>query len=1173
MNKLKHIAATLLLCIGGGNTAVAQTDVTATYIQNPSFELAAEGTELSSVQKASNAALTMYGWTESGQGSAFSDTQIMDGSTNNASQYGTTVTPSNGTYYFFVRQGWTNSTAIKITSNEMSLPAGTYTLSVDYKQAYGYDKDNQKNSNTKTSLAFAANGSDLVAITSGAATGFAQGNKQTYFQTAEWSTLTTSFTLSETTTGNIEVRFAIAGARRSDFCIDNVRLTYSTDKTALENVVAKAQKYNAVLNNEALTTAISDANTIISNESATQAEVDEQVTALNSAIESALASIPSGMDVTSMFVDNPSFETGSLSPWTANSANDTGVKANSSATYKINNADGNYVFNTWGGSAAKYVKQTLTELPEGYYKVTALVASDAGKVITVYAGGKTVAAAASAEGKSVGVDYSTPKVYFSDGTLEIGATSTDWYKADNFRLTYYTVIGAAQDDLALLIAEAQAMIDGGLYKGTETLQSVINEALGKTTSEDKTEIETAMASINTAITNLKISNASLEVPYEMTVKNADMATKSDWTGADLFSHPDNNENPGSNVTRPYFETWVGTPNTQSTARKFYQTIANCPQGAYELKAAVTATYQVANSNINENTGVYLYIKDGETVTKTECKSGNAAQYFSVIINHESDGDLEIGLEMEATTRVNWVAFDNFSLTCYGIGNYDALAQRNYNSAHAAAQAKSNDNVTGYETTDLATSIATTPSTTAEYISQALDLQVKTINFTEAEAAYNSFAAIKSEAAPLVGTLQYASETAKTNLENALAVNPTYAAEAATSTNDITSKRRAYYESNGKAEGVTGAVDCTGKVINPDFSDGLNGWSSSQGGGELGTLNGETWTNADGSAGGKYYDYNNGSANNQHGYQVVTELDPGKYIVTLKARAQSGFYLYLLINDIKMVDIKEIGNTGGVFDRGWNDYTAEFVVDKAGSVKIEVANTPTKNQAGWFGFGDVRLVKIADLDAVTLDETTDNTITEGVAKVTLKRTIVADVWNTLVLPFSMTNDEVVAKFGEGAQVAAFSNSEGVNVNFNTTTEGITANVPVLLKADAGTEYIFDGYSLVEGEPKAEGTEYDFVGSYDVTYNLLEGEYMLNGNKFWKNENSSGYYVNGFRAFLRPKSEAATKSLNLVIDGQTTGLKLNTVTGDVEGETYNIAGQKVADSYKGIVIMNGRKTVRK
>ena len=213
-----------------------------------------------------------------------------------------------------------------------------------------------------------------------------------------------------------------------------------------------------------------------------------------------------------------------------------------------------------------------------------------------------------------------------------------------------------------------------------------------------------------------------------------------------------------------------------------------------------------------------------------------------------------------------------------------------------------------------------------------------------------------------------------------------------------------------------------------------------------------------------------------------------------------------------------------------------------------------------------------IKAVTLDETTENTISAGVANVTLRRTIVAEVWNTLVLPFSMTNDEVVAVFGEGAQVAAFSNTDSENVNFNITTEGITANVPVLLKAAAGTEYTFDGYTLVEGTPVAEGTMYDFVGSYAAQYKLTGSEYMLYGDKFWKND-GAGYKVKGFRAYLRPKSGSAAKSLNLVIEGQTTGLKMNTTTGEVEGESYNLAGQRVADSYKGLVIMKGKIVIKR
>lgn len=1165
--KLLLISAALISGVCGW----AQTDVTSQYIQNPSFELASEGTALSGVQKAKNAALSMYGWKESGQGSEFNNSEILNATTESSSQFGKKVTPSDGSYYFFVRQGWTNSTSIKLISNEMSLPAGYYTLSVDYKQAYSYD--NTTNSNTKTSLAFAAGGADVSTVTSGAAVAFKGGDNTTYFQTEAWSTLTTSFHLEESTTGNVEIRFAIAGQRRSDFLVDNIRLLYSkADVSVLKSIIAKAEKYNETLKNDELTAAISTAKNSLTDGYAEQESVDTQVATLKTAIDNAFksGSAPK-LDVTELMIENPSFETGSLSPWTANNASDTGVKQNSNETYKISNAHGSYLFNTWGGSDEKYVKQTLTMLPDGYYKMSALVASDAGNVVKLFAGDKFVEAASSPEGKGIGVYYTTPKVYVSNGTLEIGAKSTSWYKADNFTLTYYTELGAAQDDLVEKIAEAKALIESGIYKGTDYLQSVITDSEDMTTSTDKSVIDNAISNINTAIVNLKISNASMKVPYEMAVKNADMETTSDWIGAELFKHPTDNENPGSNVKRPYFETWVAAPNTQQNDRKFYQVIADCPQGTYELQAAVTATYQVANTNVNENTGVYLYVKDGETITRTACKSGNAAQYFSVIINHEAQGDLEIGIEMEAETRVNWVAFDNFSLKCYGIGNYDALAQRNYATAKALAQEKSNVNVTGYETKDLVDAINNTPSTTEDYIAGANELLVKTVNFTEAEATYNRFAEVKAEYAGYLGTLKYASKAIEESFELTLHQNNASAQEAANAIENIYKKCRAYYESNAKAEGVTGATDCTSLVVNANFSDGLNGWSSTQSGGNLGTLNNQTWTNSDGSAGGYYYDYYNGSANNQHGYQVVNNLTPGKYIVTLKARAQSGFYLNLLINDKKQVDINEIGNTGGIFNNGWNDYTTEFVVDKAGTVKIEVANQPSSNQSGWFGFGDVRLYRLGDLDEVALDEDVNNTITAGLAKVTLKRTIVKDVWNTLVLPFEMSNEEVLSVFGEGAKVAAFSNAAANDVYFNTTEEGIKANTPVLIKAAAGTEFTFDGYTLVDGTAKAEGAMFDFVGSYAPT-DLANGDYMLSGNKFWKNEDKR-YNVKGFRAYLSPKTSTEVKSLNLIMDDVATGITITDLDVDAEGKTYNMAGQRVSSNYKGLVIKNGKKTINK
>ena len=785
------------------------------------------------------------------------------------------------------------------------------------------------------------------------------------------------------------------------------------------------------------------------------------------------------------------------------------------------------------------------------------------------------------EGQGVGGwNYAQTSVLVTDGTLKIGAWSAafaehKWTNIDNFTLSYLegSDVYAAQKLLSDKIDEAQAMIDGGKYKGTDALKAKITEANSKLYTASTSELESTKTALQVAINNLLISNAPLEKPASITIKNPDMATTDGWTGADKFGHPTNNENPGSNVTRPYFETWVSVPNHQ-TAKSFSQIVKDCPAGAYELKAAVTATYQVAGNDIHNNNGVYLYIKDGEKVTMTPCKTGDAAQYFSVVVNHEVEGDLEIGLQIDEITGVNWVAFDNFSLNCYGIGNYDALVKKNYDAILATAKATTDDNVTGEEKTKLQSLISATPT---DYVTAASDLQLATINFNEAKVSYQALVdanKLKQEELAYASKAKY-TEFTTLKLKETTAKS---AADAEAQAKAIIAARRAYVESNGKAEGVKGAVDCTEKVVNPNFANQKEGWKESQDANGAAKID-ETWTNADGTKGSNYYDYYNGSANNQRVSQTISGLVAGRYIVTVKARAQQGFWMYLRINDNdkNATDINEIGNTGGVFDRGWNDYTAEFTVGADGKVKIEVGNYKpggVDNKAGWFGFGDVRLVRLSE--AVTLDEAADNVIeAKEAADVTLKRKFVANKWNTLVLPFAVSDADVKTTFGADAKIVEYRNADDANINFTTSTKGIEANVPVLIMpaaVNAENTYTFNGVSIVEADPKADGTNYSFVGSYKP-YNLLNDDYMLYADKWWKTETGDTYTIKAFRAYIKANTPAAAKQLNLVIDGQTTGLKLNTVNGNIEGETYNIAGQRVANSYKGLIIKNGKKIIKK
>ena len=144
------------------------------------------------------------------------------------------------------------------------------------------------------------------------------------------------------------------------------------------------------------------------------------------------------------------------------------------------------------------------------------------------------------------------------------------------------------------------------------------------------------------------------------------------------------------------------------------------------------------------------------------------------------------------------------------------------------------------------------------------------------------------------------------------------------------------------------------------------------------------------------------------------------------------------------------------------------------------------------------------------------------------------------------------------------------SYDSITPGSIGNLSLSVNAD--NTYSFENVNIQVAEPKAEGTTYSFVGSYK-SYNLVNDDYMLYADKWWKTETGDTYTIKAFRAYIKANTPAAAKQLNLVIDGQTTGLKLNTVNGNIEGETYNIAGQRVANSYKGLIIKNGKKIIKK
>lgn len=826
--------------------------------------------------------------------------------------------------------------------------------------------------------------------------------------------------------------------------------------------------------------------------------------------------------------------------------------------------------------------------------------------------------------------------------------AADWTIFDTFRLEYLGEVdlnAAAVAEFKVLQEEGTALLQDEAYaivKGTDEYVVLQNVIAKEATAENLAELKAEYYSAKNAFVDLKVSyeawdaayaaekkvleglgiaeqfanrpNTAAEAAkgaqtmnvaeYEAVVKDYTTDIKlGDWitSGAANF----NNEHWSGKVVNYLNQDdsngkgWNANSWSMSASQEI-----TLPAGDYVFKAAgrksadATMTLSVKNGEVslgevvnfpsgNRGRGIATDGTASFEGASYACKDeGYGWQWRFVPFTLTEETTITISIEAGANLKHNWASFGDYSVMAKP---NTAASEVAYNQAIEAANAalanEANQVVTGEEKTKLEDAIGADKGTTVESIDAATAaVKAATETYVAAVASYQALADAKT----MELDFTYASAEKKAAFAKALQVEAATSAKDATDkTNVIYTAARAYAESNGKAEGVEGAVDCTASVVNANFADKLNGWSSSQNGGNLQTLSGESWTTSEGVTETPYYDYYNGSANNQHAYQNVSGLEAGKYIVTIKARALAGFNLYMLINDEKKVDINEIGNTGGLFGRGWNDYTAEFEVGNDGMVKLEVANMPAQNQAGWFGFGDVRLFKVAGLDAVTLNENETCTPEAKVADVTLNRTLTT-YWNSIVLPFAVNKEQIAAQFGEGTVVAAYKDATvgetSTTLNFEVVEE-MQANVPYLIKpTQAGNTYTFEGVAIKAADNLEAGEgEIKFVGNYENGKQLTAGNYFIDANRNLFYSANGTETMKAFRAIFVSTAAAAAKTMFFSIrgnSGETTGIEdVKTLAGKTF-DVYSIDGMLVRKNAtnlnglaKGVYVVNGKKYIAK
>ena len=199
-------------------------------------------------------------------------------------------------------------------------------------------------------------------------------------------------------------------------------------------------------------------------------------------------------------------------------------------------------------------------------------------------------------------------------------------------------------------------------------------------------------------------------------------------------------------------------------------------------------------------------------------------------------------------------------------------------------------------------------------------------------------------------------------------------------------------------------------------------------------------------------------------------------------------------------------------------------------------------------------------------------------VVLTRTITANNWSTICLPFDIASDQITTVFGAGASVAELNSATENTLNFTTslTDNKMKANQPYAIKVASNfTSATISGVTIESATPTQSITNWNFVGTYSTT-TVPEGSYYFKSNKLYQRGAGGTTNMKPFRAYLTYTGDTPAPSLNFTIDGNTTGIAHINADGQMsleEGAVYNLSGQRVTNPTKGLYIVNGKKVIIK
>ena len=701
--------------------------------------------------------------------------------------------------------------------------------------------------------------------------------------------------------------------------------------------------------------------------------------------------------------------------------------------------------------------------------------------------------------------------------------------------------------------------------------------------------------------------ASKETPKDLSwaIKNNTLDDNQANRGWNLTCKVSRNFNNNYGVGE--FYPWGDEPNFELS-----QTLTGLQPGTYQLSAQLfeeakkdvylfgnTTKVCVKETDYFRGTGKYPM----EKVASLMNSDDNYGK-VTVPVLVAKDGVLKLGLCGNCPAKT-WVVFDHFQLQY--IGNDTEEIRKEYVTYYQEVQNKAKEllnnqlyaQVQGKDKVDLETLAnedANAVITVANYEAKKTALEKAMTTFQEDKEVYNTF----------VSHVQNANLFGK----EALGLTEEIPSENLVKDESVTgASLREWRDEMYEAEYNYVKKTYTSDITSLMGIDGWKGWTKPD-------LAADNWQSYAGDhKDPKYYEVNGGFGNTAKWEQNLSRsihLYPGKYVVKLACRtsynggASSG-YVSVKVGDSETKTNFPLKNDTGYgittsgeasFDSnkeynrvdrqggGWEWRYVPFELSSALDVTLTI-HVASEGGNNYPGFYEPQLLAMPM--GVTLEDTKTYNEAPALANVTLDRKL-GEKWNTIVLPFALTETQVTEMFGEGTKVAAYKgstvNGDHVTLNFEEQTS-MVANTPYMIKPGSNASYKVNGVVLesASGLKKVEDANnngIDFVGNYTTGKTLQQNSFFISNNMFYR---ASGQEkMKAYRAtFQVPSTMSGAKTMNTVFVGEggsVTAIDDVQVSPQASFDVYHINGMLVKKNAidlngldKGIYIINGKKYVVK